>query len=237
MMRRDALVLLDELCAASRPRLHFRDTDLQDWGLDGAVLRWLFDHVSDGDRSLETGCGHSTLVFALRGAEHTVISPDPVEHQRIQRWCSEHGVSLEGVRFVVGRSQDVFHTLLDDGPLDLALIDGDHAFPIPFIDWYQIAARLGRHGLLVVDDVDIRTGKVLTEFLDADSGRWDRRARFPRTVVYEKTAAEVTDLGFWDQPWCAKKALPLDERWRQLRNQVRVRSRLRAIARRPPSAG
>lgn len=237
MTRDDALALLDELCAAGRPSLHFRDTALQDWGLDAAVLRWLFDHISDGAHTMETGCGHSTMVFALRGAEHTVISPDPIEHQRVRRWCSEHGVSLDGVRFVVGRSQDVFHDLADDEPLDLALIDGDHAFPIPFIDWYQMAARLGLHGLLVLDDVDIRTGKVLTGFLEAESGRWERRARFRRTVVYEKTAAQVTDLGFWDQPWCADKDLPLDERWRQLRNRVRLRSRLRAIARRPPDAG
>jgi hypothetical protein len=230
MTRPQALALLGELCAAERPRLHFRETALQDWGLEPSVLRWLFDHVGEGARTVETGCGHSTLVFALRGAEHTVISPDPIEHERVQRWCDEHGVPVDRVRFVAGRSQDVFPGLDVGGPIDVAVIDGDHAFPIPFIDWYHLAARLGVHGLLVIDDVDVPTGRLLVEFLEAESGRWVRRARFPRTVVFEKTAVDVTDLGFWEQPWTAERSLPLDERWRELRNRVRLRSRLRAIA-------
>jgi hypothetical protein len=49
-------------------------------------------------------------------------------------------------------------------PLDIVLIDGAHAFPFPFLDWYFTASALKAGGLLVIDDVQIATGTILADF-------------------------------------------------------------------------
>ncbi len=67
------------------------------------MLRWLADHIRPGFRTLETGCGYSTIVFALWGCWHDVISPWPEEHERISDWCWTHGASSETVTYVPDR--------------------------------------------------------------------------------------------------------------------------------------
>jgi predicted O-methyltransferase YrrM len=220
----------------TRPRFHHAEDRRQDWSLDGAVLEWLFDHCIPGGRTLETGSGYSTIAFALRGTEHISISPAPEEHARLRSWCTDHGVSLEGVRFVPGRSDDVLPGL-SPGPLDLVLIDGDHAFPTPFLDWRYTAPHLAVGGMVVVDDTDIRTGRLLVDFLAGERGRWAERARFDRAVVFEKITVDVVGRGFWEQPWCATKvrtpAQHVNDLRRdgigRIRNRVRLRSRIRQI--------
>src|SRR5437588_10677325 len=93
---------------ADPPSLH---TDGAGWAtsysLPDAALRLLGRLVGPGSRTLETGNGVSTLVFALRGARHTCVTPDVASVERIRAWCAERGVSLAGVEVEVGPSQDV----------------------------------------------------------------------------------------------------------------------------------
>ena len=218
----------------TRPKFHHVEGRRQDWSLESDLLDWLFDHVIENGRTLETGSGYSTIAFALRGAEHISISPAPDEHERLRSWCDDRGISMERVSFVEGRSEDVLPGF-DTGPLDLVLIDGDHAFPTPFLDWRYTAPHLQVGGMVVIDDTDIRTGRVLTEFLMAERGRWTVRARFERASVFEKIANEVVGQGFWEQPWCARKLRTPRQRIvdirrdgiARLRQRVRLRSRLR----------
>jgi len=227
--------VLEELYR-TQPKFHHVEGREQDWSLADDVLEWVFDHCIPGGRTLETGSGYSTIVFAVRGTEHISISPRREEHERLRTWCRDRAVSMDGVRFVAGRSEDVLPNL-DLKPLDLVVIDGDHAFPAPFLDWRYAAPHLAVGGLLLVDDTDIRTGRVLTDFLAAERGRWALRARFERTAVFEKTAADVVGQGFWEQPWCATKVRTPRQRLAdirrtgigRLRNRARLRSRLRHI--------
>ena len=188
---------------AERPLFHGADHDKINWQLGDAVLAELTRRVKPGWRTLETGCGYSTVVLAACGASHTVISPAAEEHDRIVAWCAAHDVSTDGVRFVADRSQRVLPTLAP-GPLDLVLIDGDHAFPIPFLDWYYTAEALVTGGTLVIDDVQIRTIGVLRAFLRAERGRWRLVADVGTTAVFEKLTSPVTDPWSWrHQPWAA----------------------------------
>jgi hypothetical protein len=74
--------------------------------------------------------------------------------------------------FRIGPSQEVLPTLRSDA-VDLALIDGQHAFPIFFLDWYFCDRWLWVGGVIVVDDTQLWTGHVLRDFLAAESG-WRR---------------------------------------------------------------
>ncbi len=51
------------------------------WGLTEAALRFIYGNIDDQSATLETGCGMSTVVFALKGSRHTVIAPAPGEFE------------------------------------------------------------------------------------------------------------------------------------------------------------
>jgi hypothetical protein len=160
--------------------------------------------VKHGDRTIETGSGHSTIAFALAGAEHTCIVPDEAEIAAIRSYCLTHSVGLDRVTFYPALSEHVLPTL-NPGPLDLALIDGSHSFPQVFIDWFYIAEPLRIGGTLIVDDTHVWTGRVLRNFLQNEPG-WRLETELEgRTAVFTK----IGDAGLnrvWDQqPYVAKR--------------------------------
>lgn len=100
-----ALDVVSQLCR-ERPKLH-GDIGRHQWGLDAEVPRWIARRVDEGDATLGTGCGYSTLLFAAAGCRHTVISPSEIEHARIREWAEQNGIDLAQVSFVAERSDDL----------------------------------------------------------------------------------------------------------------------------------
>ena len=200
---------------------------LYDWSIGEDVLRWLCSTLRPGWRTLETGCGYSTVIFAAAGCRHTAISPDPLEHRAIVEWCRRHDVRPE-IDFIAGCSQDVVPALGSD-PLDLVLIDGDHAFPAPFIDWYYTAERLRPGGALLVDDTQLATGDVLRSFLRCERGRWRHEGDLGKTAVFRRITDQPVIRGLWwgQQPWCAEPVprRPLASRLRAGLRALRGRDR------------
>jgi predicted O-methyltransferase YrrM len=215
--RHEKLARLDQLLT-SGAAFHGSGTDAStfvNWQLAPEVLGWLVTDTDPGARTLETGCGYSTVAFALAGARHTAISPRVYEHDRVRQWCAAHDIALDTVEFVAGESQVVLPSLPAD-PLDVVLVDGDHAFPSPFIDWYYTAHRLRTGGLVVIDDTQLRTAALLAEFLDGETGRWARHRTFTRTAVFTKVSDEWRAPDGWvGQPFCAVPARPVNRvrRW------------------------
>ncbi len=146
------------------PKVHPFKGQLVAWSLPRSTLDFIDAHVTERSKTLETGAGLSTILFALKGASHLCITPFQEEVDRIREYCQRRGVSLQKVDFRVDLSTSVLPEL---GPveLDLALIDGCHGFPTPFMDWYFMASKLKIGGTLIVDDVQIWTGHVLKDFL------------------------------------------------------------------------
>lgn len=155
-------------------------------GLEEGVLRLIDERVDASSKTLETGCGTTTALFALKGARHVCISPLASEVERVRAYCREHGISDETVAYHVDSSENVLPRL-DLRDLDLVLIDGGHGFPTPFIDFFYTSKFLKRGGLLVIDDVHLWTGKVLKEFLSTEK-EWGLKETFKKTVVFAKLA-------------------------------------------------
>ncbi len=179
-------------------------SDLMTHGLLPVVLEYLERTVQPGQRTLETGCGLSTILFALRGAEHTCVVPVQAEVDRVRRWCDEHGVDTSGLTFRVEPSERVLPGA-DLGALDLVLVDGSHSFPQAFLDWFytQDALRVG--GTLIVDDVHVWTGRVLRGFLEAEP-EWELIRRFHgRTVAFRKVAPTDPDKVWFEQPYVERR--------------------------------
>lgn len=193
------------LLMQDRPRFHgehdgtsISQPAVWDWSLHPAALRWLLNHTRPGLRTLETGCGYSTVVFALRACRHHAVSPFAEEQEAIGEWCLEHGVSVETVTYHSGWSQRVL-PVMKPIPLDLEIIDGDHAVPVPLIDYYYTADWLVRGGLLLVDDVQLRSVQQLSDFLDTEKPRWEFVEQIERTRIYRKRVEGKVTGFLWNQ--------------------------------------
>lgn len=169
---------------ADPPRVHRGGGHV--FAVDRETLELLDRLVGPGTHSIETGLGASTVLFATRAARHVCVTGDPAEVARLGAHCAERGIGLSHVSFPPGGSQAVLPAL-EEGPFDVALIDGGHGFPLPFIDWFYIAARLRIGGALVIDDTQIWTCRVLRDFLREDPA-WREIAPLPRGAAFELVA-------------------------------------------------
>jgi hypothetical protein len=114
-------------------------------------------------RSVETGCGVTTLLLSHLSEQHTVFALDiGGSLANVRR---SHLLREENVRFVEGPSQRTLSRHEFDQKVQLALIDGPHAYPFPDLEYYFLYPHLEVGALLVLDDIHIRTIHHLFEFL------------------------------------------------------------------------
>lgn len=198
----------------------------QRWGVAPRVLEILDDRVTAGARTLETGAGLSTALFALKGARHDCVVPWNQEADRLREWGRRERVSFDGVTFHVGFSDRVLPGL-GEKPLDLVLVDGGHGFPIPFLDWWYAGRRLRAGGILVVDDTQLWTGRVLSGFLAAQEG-WELVEKLPmRATVFRRTTDEDSFRDWVDQPYVLRRSFHQGPRG-LVRRALRASSAVRA---------
>jgi predicted O-methyltransferase YrrM len=222
----------DALAALRRSRPSFHGIDIGRPGnlqIGEDVLGWLVENIPGGGTTLETGSGYTTVVFASIARRHIAVAPAATEFAAIRAFCQEEGISLTSLDERVARSQDVLPTG-DWADLDGVLIDGDHSFPLPFLDYYFLADRVREGGLLLVDDCQLRTGHVLRQFLVEEPG-WEHVRDLGKTAAFRRTSGPAPTSRWWvDQPWLAPVyAVPGDTLRTQLaaaRTQLRLRSRL-----------
>lgn len=171
------------------PRFHMTDSgQLVSWRLNRATLDYLERHVPQHSRTLETGSGMSTVLFALKGSRHICITPDQGEIDRITEYCHQRRISLDRVSFVVERSENALPNLAVR-ELDLVLIDGRHAFPSPFIDWYYTVDKLRLGGRLIIDDTQVWTVSVLRDFMLSEP-EWQLDETLGRASAFVKVQEE-----------------------------------------------
>lgn len=155
------------------------------WRTHDSLYRFLAEWVGPESRTLETGLGISTALFAAWGADHTCVVGSAVEIEMLRDWLDERGWSADRIAFLVGSSDDVLPALRPE-PFDLMLIDGCHGFPFPALDWYYGARWLKAGGILVFDDLQIpAVAATIGWFLDLDP-RWEELARNERWAAYRR---------------------------------------------------
>lgn len=188
---------LDQLLADA-PELHGPESEPgPTHGLLDEALRFIDHMVVPGSRTLETGSGYSTILFATKGARHICIVPARQEVDRIRAYCDDHQIRTEEIEFHLEPSERVLPAL-ELEPLDPVLVDGSHSFPQVFIDWFYTASALKVGGHLLVDDVHVWTGRVLRDFLLSEpewAGVTELRGR---TAIFRKTA-EIDPDRLWTE--------------------------------------
>ena len=102
--------------------------------------------------------------------------------------------------FIDGPSQQTLPAFHFDAKLQLALIDGPHAYPFPDLEYYYLYPHLEAGALLVLDDIHIRTIHNLFDFLKREPMfRLDAVVR--STALFTRTDAPTFNpLGdSWEQ--------------------------------------
>jgi Methyltransferase domain len=164
----DPDILLQKLCA-DPPKLHRHPTGMliSTWRPDETTIVELQRRLRPGMKTIETGAGFTTIMFAIYGCEHTCIAPDRELLDRIRAYCDEHGISTKALTFVDAMSVDVVPQL-SAAAYDLALIDGCHGFPTVYVDFLYLSRALKTGGTMVVDDLDIFTCQTVARFMQSD---------------------------------------------------------------------
>jgi hypothetical protein len=114
-------------------------------------------------RSVETGCGASTLLLSHLSDSHTVFSLDiggsltSVRQSELLR--------RDSVEFVEGPTKLTLPAYQFHEPIQLALLDGPHSYPMPDLEYCYLLPHLEPAALLVLDDIQIRTIHNLFAFL------------------------------------------------------------------------
>lgn len=190
-----------EAVLADPPPVHAREGGPSTgvWATDADCYRFLSQHCDDKARTLETGLGVSTVLFARWSTDHTCVVHSQQEVDRCLDYCRSRGISTDRVSFEVGFSDEVLSALAP-GELDLVLIDGGHGFPMPMIDWYYAGSRLRSGGVLVLDDLGLPAVSQLSAFLDKDP-QWRPMDRTKKWVAYQREGSGTLRRDWVEQPF------------------------------------
>jgi hypothetical protein len=169
-------------------------------GIDNDIAHFIYERVGPASTTLETGSGISTLIFALKVAEHFAITPNANESMGIRQYAKANQIDVSRVRFVNEPSETALPAI-ETPPLDLVLIDGKHAFPWPILDWFFTADRLKQGGILILDDTKLWAVQGLVKFLSADSRNWRRVAQSENAIAFQKLVERAHNVAWYMQPY------------------------------------
>ncbi|MGL6337636.1 MAG: class I SAM-dependent methyltransferase [Waterburya sp.] len=178
---------------------------LTSWQLSDEVLYYINENINENSITLETGAGISTILFALKSSHHTCISPDQEQVNRIKKYCQQHQISTDKIDFKIDVSEEVLPSL-NISNIDLVLIDGSHAFPIPFIDWYYTYQKLKVGGKMIIDDTQLWTGFVLKQFLTLEPEWKINKNSPPRSAIFTKIKKYTQPKWYAQQPYVVKNS-------------------------------
>jgi len=175
------------------------------WSLGEEALWFIYKNIHPESITLETGIGYSTFVFA-QSKHHIVCFPNATVEERIRHYAEETKYDIKNIQFLVGKSQFILPSIKSN--LDMALIDGDHTFPIPLIDWYYIGLLLKIKGMIIIDDLHIPSVRILYDFLNS-SYHWEQLNLLDngRTVAFVKKSDFSND--WWGSQELNNKVLPI----------------------------
>lgn len=117
--------------------------------------------------SAETGCGGSTVILSNISERHVAFAIEG-EHRTISALRAHPSLRAESVVFVEGETRHTVpkYELRDE--LDLLLLDGPHAYPLPQVEFAHLFPLVRMGGWLVIDDIQIPSVNELFRFLRSD---------------------------------------------------------------------
>jgi hypothetical protein len=180
------LEIMDKLKRLFKDNPQFHDLygKAVSWALSPATLRRIFDLLTKDMHTIETGGGHSTVMFAIAGTKHVCVTYTEDEVAKIKEYNKALGVG-EKIEYIIGRSDLSLPQLDFQHSLDFILIDGAHFFPLPIIDWHYTERHLRIGGILCLDDYKMPSVRCLFDFLCTED-EWSLIEIFQNTAFFKK---------------------------------------------------
>jgi hypothetical protein len=157
------------------------------------------------NRTAETGCGKTTIMFSQLSAEHTIFTVDDRgegENSSLGFVLDYPKTRRETLRAVFGPSQKTLPRHNFEAPLDCVFIDGPHGFPYPELEYYYFYPQLREGALLFINNIHIPS---LARFWDIVSE--DRMFEVQQVIdtlgVLRRTSAPVFDP--YGDNWCYQR--------------------------------
>ncbi|MGO4883224.1 MAG: class I SAM-dependent methyltransferase [Bryobacteraceae bacterium] len=140
--------------------------------------------------SAETGCGGSTIILSHASGHHTAFAIEG-ENRTISALRGHRDLCGDRVTFVEGETKATLPGYKFDGQIDLALLDGPHAYPLPQLELTYLLPGIRVGGWLVIDDIQIPSVYEIFRFLRKDDALVleevaVRTAFFRRTHLVER---------------------------------------------------
>jgi hypothetical protein len=180
-MMRGSAELVDGILA-DPPRVHPGAPE-DVWSTERDAYILLADLVDETSRTIETGCGVSTAVFAARRSNHTCVLLYENEADRFRAWADAHNVALDRMTFVSGESHLTLPALPSERP-DLVFVDGGHVFPIPVIDWFYMVQDVHPGAVVFVDDLQLPAPRLVADYMESCAPAWECVRRTAKWGAY-----------------------------------------------------
>ena len=154
---------------------------------------------------IETGAGNSTIFFLLHEPSRVCsIAPDAALFDRIDAYCASHGISEDTLERHIEGSQWALPALAASAPLfDFGLIDGDHNWPMVFVDFFYVNYLVRAGGLIMVDDVQLHSVAELSRLLKEQPG-YEVALELSKSVIFRKLTDARELPGFGHQPYIVR---------------------------------
>jgi len=146
--------------------------------------------------TVETGCGGSTIALSHASDRHTAFAIEGKD-RTITELRKQSDLRTEKVTFVEGETRDTLPEHQSDGELDLVLLDGPHAYPLPQIEFAYLFPRIRLGGWLVVDDIQIPSVYGLFHFLKSESSMVLEEVAV-RTAFFRRVSAVERGPDGWE---------------------------------------
>src|SRR5450432_2818604 len=170
----------------------------------------------------ETGCGGSTIVLSQTSDRHTAFAIEGAD-RTITELRGRAGLRKEKVVFVEGETKDTLPGYRFEDKLDLVLLDGPHAYPLPQIEFVYLFPHIRQGGWLVLDDLQIPSVYELFGFLRKEPSVALEEVAV-RTAFFRRTGAVEAGPDGWPLQGMNRRTI-----WR-----YSWRDRLRVLVRRSP---
>jgi precorrin-6B methylase 2 len=171
--------------------------------------------------SAETGCGGSTIVLSHASDRHIAFAIEG-EDRTITELHQQSDLRVGNVIFVEGETRDTLPRYPFEGELDLVLLDGPHAYPLPQVEFAYLYPRIRPGGWLVIDDIQIPSVYELLRFLRKESSVVLEEVAV-RTAFFQKVSATGYGPDGWALQGMNRRTIlrySWRDRLRRLRSQV-----------------
>jgi hypothetical protein len=150
--------------------------------------------------SVETGSGKTTLLFSHLSADHRAFALDSGDS--ISQVRRSPLFRSSSVTYVEGPTQVTLPAYRFAEPVQIAMIDGPHAYPFPDLEYYYLYPAIQTGGLLIVDDLLIPSIARMFEIIKADAMFELVEIVSSNMAIFRRTAAPLLDPhgdGWWLQ--------------------------------------